>query len=247
MAVRAIIVDDEPLARKVIKEYLSDFPEIKVIGECSTGRQAVKTINEQQPDVVFLDVRMPGMDGFAVLEQLTHLPRIIFSTAHSDYALKAFEIHAFDYLLKPYDRARFSKAVRRLLSSNITPAERLDRLASVLQQVTGTHHPERIFVRHGRRIVAVPTNEILFIEADGDYSKLHTLKGTYLCAQSLQTLEERFDSQKFLRVHRSALIATNAVDHLQSDGEGGFLATLKNGKVVRVSRTYALKVKSLIW
>lgn len=246
--IRAIIVDDEPLARQVIKEYLEDFPEIKVIAECRNGRQAVKSINEEKPDLVFLDIRMPLMDGFEVIEHLKVIPHIIFSTAYNDFALKAFEVNAVDYLVKPYDRKRFAKAVQRVLKQQVKPTEEFDRLVKLLQQTREPPtSPDRIFIRVGKKIVAVHTCDIFWIEADGDYAKLHTSNGTYLCNLSLNALEERLDSSRFIRVHRSSIIARDAVEHLVSDGEGGFLATLKNRKDIRVSRTYAGKVKSLIW
>ena len=123
--ITTILVDDEPLARKLLKEYLQDFPEIRVVAECKNGRQAVKAINEDKPDVVFLDIRMPGMDGFEVLENLNHMPHIVFSTAYGDYALKAFEMNAVDYLLKPYDRKRFTQAMYKVLNRSFRRKMRL--------------------------------------------------------------------------------------------------------------------------
>ena len=245
---RAIIVDDEPLARQIIKEYLEDFPEIKVIAECQNGRQAIKAINQEKPDLVFLDIRMPGIDGFAVLEHLRSMPRIIFSTAHNDFALKAFEVNAVDYLLKPYDRKRFSKAVQRVLQQHQPSTKELDRILSLLQQTReAAAFPSRIFVRLGKKIVTIQTSDILFIEADGDYTQLHAANVSYLCNLSLNELEERLDPSRFVRVHRSFIVAQDAVEHLASDGEGGFVAKLKNGARVRVSRTYAGRIKPLIW
>ncbi len=246
--IRAIIVDDEPLARQMIKEYLEDFPEIRVVGECRNGRQAIKSINEQKPDLVFLDIRMPGMDGFEVLEHLKVIPQIVFSTAYNDFALKAFEVNAVDYLLKPYDRKRFAKAVRRVLQRRQKPTEEFDRLVKLLQQIRESPmEPRRIFVRVGKKIVSAQTDDILWIEAEGDYTKLHTANETYLCNLSLNALEERLGSSRFVRVHRSYMIAKDSVEHLKSDGEGGFVATLKNRANVRVSRTYAGAIKALIW
>lgn len=245
---KAIIVDDEPLARQIIKEYLEDFPEIKVGAECRNGKQAVKVINEEKPDLVFLDIRMPVMDGFDVLEHLNFMPRIIFSTAYGDYALKAFEVNAVDYLLKPYDRQRFAKAVKRVLQQPHPSSTELDRLVNALQQVREVSlHPSRIFVRIGKKIQTVQLDDVLWIEADGDYSKLHTQHSTYLCSMHMSALEERLDPACFTRVHRSSIVANAAVSHFTSDGEGGFILTLKNNIKVRVSRTYAAKIKPLIW
>jgi two-component system LytT family response regulator len=245
---RAVIVDDEPLARQIIREYLADFPDVKVVGECKNGRQAIRTINEEKPDLVFLDIRMPGMDGFEVLEHLQSIPRIIFSTAYNDFALKAFEVNAVDYLLKPYDRKRFAKAVRRVVQDRTIRPDEFERIVRLLQEARQTSkYPAQIFVRVGKKILAVQTDQVLWIEAEGDYAKLHTEAGWHLCNLSLSTLEHRLDPSKFVRVHRSSIVARRSVRQLKSDGEGGFVATLQNNTQVRVSRAYAAKIKELIW
>jgi two-component system LytT family response regulator len=247
-SITAILVDDEPLARKLLKEYLQDFPEVKIIGECKNGTQAVKAINEDKPGVVFLDIRMPGMDGFEVLENLNYMPRIIFSTAYGDYALKAFERNAVDYLLKPYDRKRFSQAMQKVLNRTVKMENEIDRIVQVLQQSKEQRSfPGRIFIRKGKRIISVEVGNILWVEAEGDYTQLHTYSGTFLCNLSLNTLEERLDPTCFLRVHRSSIIAHGCIEHLQSDGEGGFVAMLKDKSRVKISRTHAVKLRNLIW
>jgi two-component system LytT family response regulator len=246
--ITTILVDDEPLARKLLKEYLQDFPEIKIVGECKNGKQAIKAINEGKPDVVFLDIRMPGIDGFEVLENLKHIPHIIFSTAYEDYALKAFERNAVDYLLKPYDRKRFSQAMQKVLNRTVKMENEIDRIVQVLQQSKEQgSYPSRIFVRKGKRIISVEVGNILWIEADGDYTQLHTNNGTHLCNLSLNILEERLNPSCFLRVHRSSIIANGCIEHLQSDGEGGFVAMLKDKSKVKISRTHAAKLRNIIW
>ncbi|MGA9364176.1 MAG: LytTR family DNA-binding domain-containing protein [Bacteroidota bacterium] len=243
-----IIVDDEPLARKMIKEYLQDFPEIKIVEECRNGRQAVKAINEDKPDLVFLDIRMPGMDGFEVLEHIDYIPQIIFTTAYGDYALKAFEVNAIDYLLKPYDRKRFSEAIQKVIYRSAKPNNEIEKILRVLQQ---SKEPEdylkRIFVRVGRKIISVQLHDILWIEADGDYTQLHTNSGTHLCNFSMNALEQRLDPNQFVRIHRSYIIAANSIDYFNGDGEGGFVVFLKDKSKVRVSRTYAAKLRKSIW
>lgn len=244
-----IIVDDEPLGRKMIKEYLQDFPEIRIVGECKNGKQAIKSINEDKPDIVFLDIRMPGMDGFEVLEHIDPMPRIIFTTAYGDYALKAFEVNAADYLLKPYDKKRFSKAIQRVIDQRTKTDDEIEKILRVLQQSKEPEDfPKRIFVRVGRKIVSIQLEDILWIEADGDYTRLHTHGGTtHLCDLSLNSLEQRLDSNRFSRVHRSYIIAANSIEHLEKDGEGGFVAFLRDGAKVKVSRTYAGKFRKNIW
>ncbi len=243
-----IIVDDEPLARKMIKEYLQDFPEMKIVGECKNGKQAVKAINEDKPDLVFLDIRMPGMDGFEVLEHIDLMPQIIFTTAYGDYALKAFEVNAVDYLLKPYDRKRFSKAIKKVFGRDTKSGDDIERILHVLQQSKEPEdYPKRIFVRVGRKIISVQLHDVLWIEADGDYTQLHTNSGTHLCNLSLNALEQRLDLNQFLRVHRSYIIAASSIEQLEADGEGGFVVFLKDKSKVKVSRTYAAKLRKSIW
>lgn len=244
----AVIADDEPLSRKMIREYLQDYPEVIIVGECRNGRQAVKAINEGKPDIVFLDIRMPGMDGFEVLEHIDQTPHVIFVTAHGDYALKAFEVNAVDYLLKPYDRKRFSRAIRKVIDRGTESNDEIERILRVLQQSKEREDfPERIFVRNGRKIISVQLHDIQWVEAYGDYVRLHTKSGIHLCSLSMNTLEGRLDSRQFLRVHRSYIIAENSIDHLGGDGEGGLVAFLKDGSKVKVSRTYAAKLKKNIW
>jgi two-component system LytT family response regulator len=247
-SITTILVDDEPLARKLLKEYLQDFPQIKIVGECKNGRQAIKAINENKPNLVFLDIRMPGIDGFEVLENLKHVPSIIFSTAYGDYALKAFEANAVDYLLKPYDRKRFARAVQKALERSTKSDDEIERIVRVLQQSKETEGcPTHIFVRVGRKIVSVQVGDIVWIEAEGDYTRLHTNSGTHFCNLAMNTLEEKLNPSGFIRVHRSYIIAKDSVEHLTGDGEGGFIAVLKNKTRVKVSRTYAAKIRDVIW
>jgi two-component system LytT family response regulator len=243
-----ILVDDEPLARQLLKEYLQDFPGIRIVGECKNGRQAIKAINEHRPDLVFLDIRMPGMDGFEILEHLIYVPRIIFSTAYGDYALKAFEMNAVDYLLKPYDRRRFSRALQKAIDRRTTSTGDIDRIVELMQQSKEPgEFPERIFVRVGRKITPVQVRDILWIEAEEDYSLIHASSGAHLCNLSLNALEERLNPSHFMRVHRSHIVACNSIEHLSGDGEGGFVAVLKDGAKVRVGRTYASKIRQIVW
>ena len=232
---RALLVDDEPPARNLLREYVEeDYPDIEIIAECGTGREAIDAINEHAPDLVFLDIQMPGLDGFDVLERIDVLPHLVFSTAYDEFALQAFDAGAVDYLLKPYSRARFRKAVDRVRDRAGEPAAPSDDYA------------ERLYVQQGSKIIPVPTDDIIYIEAAGDYSKLHTAEDTYLSNQGIGALDERLDGDRFLRVHRSAIIALPAVDHLVSDGSGGYEAYLTGRRRVRVSRTYAPKIRELI-
>ena len=244
--VRALIVDDEPPARELVQEYLADHDRIEIIGTCGTGREAIETINEQVPDLVFLDVQMPGLDGFDVLERIETLPDIIFSTAYDEYAIEAFDAGAVDYLLKPYSKGRFQTAVERALERHDRDDDAYaDRLAALLQEARGSSNetPERLYVRHGDRILPVDPDEIRWIEAAGAYTKLHTSEKTYLSSTGIGELAERLNDRRFGRVHRSHIIAFPAVEHLRSDGSGGYYALLDDGTEVRVSRSYAPEIR----
>ena len=243
---RALIVDDEPPARELIQEYLENVSRLEVIGECGNGREAIEAVNAEAPDLVFLDVQMPGLDGFDVLERIDTLPDIIFSTAYDEYAIEAFDAGAVDYLLKPYSKARFRKAVERALERyDRDDDDYADRLAALLQEAKGSDEdaPERLYVRHGDKIIPVNPEDIRWIEAAGDYSELHTGAKTYLSSMGIGDLEERLDPSRFMRVHRSHILAFPALDHLYSDGSGGYKAVLDDGTKVRVSRSYASDIR----
>ena len=250
----AVIVDDEPPARALVREYLAAYDTITVVGSAGNGADAVEVIHAAAPDLVFLDVQMPEGSGFDVLAQLDRVPHIIFSTAYDAYAIQAFEKGAVDYLLKPYKRSRFHTAVDRVLERHQDAAaaasdaalDHADRLAALLHEVTSTEAPDRLYVRHGDKILPVATAAIRWIEAAGDYAKLHTADGTYLSSAGLGALADRLDDERFLRVHRSHLIALAAVDHLRSDGSGGYHVRLNDGTKLRVSRTYAPQIRERI-
>lgn len=244
-----LIIDDEAPARTIVRQYLADFPQLRVLAECADGPAALAAITQHHPDLVFLDIQMPGLTGFEVLAQLTEVPRVIFSTAYDQYAVAAFEAGAVDYLLKPYDRARFRQAVERVLQQPQDSGAALQRL---LQRLTEPAPPAaspylaRLFVPQGARLVAVPVQEIRFVEAAGDYATLHTATGQYLTNLGISQLAQRLDPQQFLRVHRSVLVALDAVRELERDGSGGYYATLDGGRVVRVSRSFADALRPLL-
>ena len=247
MPIRTLIIDDEPLARKMIAEYLKPFTEIEIIGVSKNGRQAVIDIRDHLPDLIFLDIQMPGLNGFEVLEQIDHLPFIIFSTANESYAIQAFETGAIDYLLKPYDEERFDKAVSRAirrLDNKETFGNDLTVLLKALK--SNTSLSGQLLIRVGDRIVPVRMEDVLWVEAAGDYAHVHTFSTSYLCSQGIGLLEKRLDPSQFARVHRSAIIALGAINHIKSDQEGGYHATLTNGHVVKISRSFAPKIRRLI-
>jgi two-component system LytT family response regulator len=240
---KVIIVDDEAAGRQLIKEYLEDYLDLIVLGEANNGVDAVKMINEFKPDLVFLDIQMPGMTGFDVLKHLEELPQIIFSTAYDEYALKAFEVHAVDYLLKPYTKERFKVAVERL-KENISENKARPLAESLLMD--SPKFPERILVQSHNKLVTVALEEVIRIEAYGDYSKLVTEAKTYVSNYGISTLEEKLNDSIFIRVHRSSIINLNAVKELNKYTKS-YDVTMKNGDVVRVSRGYMDNIKKLMF
>lgn len=240
---KVIIVDDEESGRKLIKEYLEGFPDLVLLGEANNGVDAVKIINEFKPDLVFLDIQMPGMTGFDVLTHLEELPQIIFSTAFDQYALKAFEVHAVDYLLKPYTKERFATAIDRISKGD---AENKARPLTESLLMDSEKYPERILVQSQNKLVTIALKDVYRIEAYGDYSKLVTSDKTYISNYGISTLEQKLDNAVFIRVHRSSIINLNKVKELNKYTKS-YDVTLENGDVVRVSRGYLDNIKKLMF
>lgn len=240
---KVVIIDDEAAGRKLIKEYLSGFPDLILVGEANNGVDAVKLMNEFKPDLAFLDIQMPGMTGFEVLTHIEEVPQIIFSTAYDQYALKAFEVHAVDYLLKPYTLERFTVAVERL-SSEKDMMGLLPLAQSLLSEKP--EYPTRILVQLAKKLVSVQTKEIIRIEAYGDYAKLITADQTYLSNYGISNLEEKLDPSIFVRVHRSAMINMHKVKELIKYTKS-YDIVMQNGDVVRASRGYMSNLKKLIF
>ncbi|WP_298894467.1 response regulator [uncultured Psychroserpens sp.] len=240
---KVIIVDDEASGRQLIREYLEDFSHLILLGEANNGVDAVKMINEFKPDLIFLDIQMPGMTGFDVLKHLEELPQIIFSTAYDKYALKAFEVHAIDYLLKPYTKERFKTAVEK--SEKNSNQNKARPLAESLLMDT-TKSPQRILVQSQNKLVTIALEEVVRIEAYGDYSKIVVTDKTYLSNYGISTLEEKLNSSIFIRVHRSSIINLNKVKELNKYTKS-YDVTMLNGDIVRVSRGYMDNIKKLMF
>jgi two-component system LytT family response regulator len=247
MQTKAILIDDEPLARQVMREFLQAFPQVDIIAECENGKQAVLAIDRCKPDLIFLDVQMPVLNGFEVLEHIEHVPAVIFSTAYDEFAIRAFEVHAVDYLLKPYDRQRFALAVQRALERRAGASAEMERLLRLLQHAQNPDtYRDRLLIRDGDRIIPVRVAEIEWLEAADDYTILHAGKIRHLCNSGLGELENRLNPQQFMRVHRSAIINVTRIKHLEKDGEGGMLATMMSGETVKVSRRHAAGVRKMM-
>jgi two-component system, LytTR family, response regulator len=241
--VRVLIVDDEPLARRGVALRLKKFKNIEVVGECGDGTSAVEKILALSPDVVFLDVQMPGMDGFEVLRALPqeNLPSVIFLTAYEQHALRAFEVHALDYLLKPVDDDRFRAAVQRVrqIGDRDSRIQMADRLLEMLQQSSGKY-VSRFPVRLGSRIQIVLADDVEWIAAAGDYAELHSVGGrSHLLRETMNSLEQKLDPAQFLRIHRSRIVRVKCVRELRAIENREYLVKLSDGSEHRSSRTYA--------
>ena len=243
--IRTIIVDDEELARSIIREYLEGHPEVVIESECSNGFEAVKAITELKPDLVFLAVQMPKLNGFEVLELIETDITVIFVTAYEQYAVKAFEVHAIDYLLKPFSRERFDEALERA-------KEKLDKEIFIPQQeVIQAARPkgdplERVLVREGSRVFVIPAAKIDYIEAQDDYVAIKSEGKSHLKKQRLADLESLLDPKRFVRIHRSYILNVDRLARLELYAKDSRMAILKDGTQLQVSRTGHDKLKALL-
>jgi two-component system LytT family response regulator len=243
--INAVVVDDEELARAVIKEHLSAHSEIKLLAECSNGFEAVKTINELKPDLIFLDIQMPKLDGFEVLELLDTQPVIIFVTAYDQHALRAFDIHAVDYLLKPFSQVRFEDAVRRVktrLGQGHIPKLRSAELSNTAKSDWPL---DRIVVKDGSKVNLIPLDTLDYIQAQDDYILLKTPEKGYLKQQTLTSLEQRLEAGRFLRIHRSFIIQLDRLVRLEQTETESWVAVLKCGARLPVSKSGHARLKEI--
>ncbi|GAB5551127.1 MAG: LytTR family DNA-binding domain-containing protein [Saprospiraceae bacterium] len=240
---KVIIVDDEAPARSLIKEFLEDYDDLILLEECNNGVDAVKAINQFKPDLVFLDIQMPGLTGFEVLKHLEEMPQIIFSTAYDQYAFKAFEVHAVDYLLKPFKQERFDEAIRKVINNSSNYLAQIETLVSSLNEQDT--YLTNVLVSSKNKLMNIPTTNIIWIKAEGNYAKLITKKGDFLSSYGISKLEQKLNPQKFIRVHRSTLININAIKEAYSY-PSSYELILENGEVVKVGRTYLESIRKLI-
>ena len=249
--ITAVIADDEPLARERIRTLLAAFPEVAVVGEARDGNEAVAKVRELKPSLLFLDVQMPERDGFGVLERLpaAATPAVVFVTAFDAFALKAFEVHAVDYLLKPFTRARFNRAMdhalKKLDGSTPMGADRelLALLASIRAQRSAQ---ERVAIRGGEAVYFVRIADIEWLEASGNYVKIHAGGQEHLLRDTLKNFEERLDPDRFLRVHRSAIVNVDSIQRLEPWFHGEYAVVLRDGTRLMSSRTYSERLRKII-
>ncbi len=242
MNIRSLIVDDEPLARKRIAAFLNDMPGISVIGECGSGREAIKLIREKSPDLLFLDIQMPEVGGFDVLQAIgrENMPIIIFTTAHDQHALKAFEVHALDYLLKPFSRQRFAGAVERarIQFGNLNHREPDPKIAALIETLRPEQrHLSRFVVRSSQRVVFVKVTDVDWIESAGNYALLHIGAQTHIIRETMQALEKKLCPGSFRRVSRSAIVNLSRIKEIQPMVKGEYTLILETGKHLAMSRS----------
>jgi two-component system, LytTR family, response regulator len=243
--VRALIVDDERLARRGVVLRLSKFKDVEIVGECPDGLSAVEKILDLSPDLVFLDIQMPGIDGFEVLRALPrkNLPNVIFLTAYEQHALRAFEVHALDYLLKPVDDERFAAALDR--ARHLGDEASRNRMSEQILQMLGRgseKYASRFVVRTGSRLQIVHVEDLVWISAAGDYTELHVRGRSHLLRESMNSLEQELDPAKFLRIHRSRIVRTDSIVELSPIDNREYLVTLSDRSLHRSSRTHADKL-----
>lgn len=242
---RAIIVEDEAPARELLKAYLQRHDEIELICECADGFSGVKAINENKPDLVFLDIEMPKLTGFELIELIDEMPQVIFTTAYNQYAIKAFELSAVDYLMKPFSRERFNEAIQKVysrISQKEENTENIQKLTQKVREESGTI--ERIFVKTGSKIDVVSIADIIHIDADDDYVEIFTAEKKYLKKETMNYLEKNLPEDVFIRVHRSGIINTNYIEKLERYGKESYLVIMKDGSKVNVSKSRVKELKT---
>ena len=248
--IRAIIVDDEPLARERIRTLLREESDMEIAAECGDGRKAVAAIRRHAPDLVFLDVQMPELDGFGVLEAVgaERVPVVIFVTAYDKYALRAFDVHALDYLLKPFDRERFHRAIDRARAQLRGQRDAADRrILALLNEVRGApKRLERLVVKSVGRVFFLRTDEIDWIESAGNYVKLHVGREAHLVRETMSALEAQLDPGMFVRIHRSTIVNLARIRELQPMFHGDYVVLLRDATELTLSRNYRDRLQRLL-
>lgn len=242
---KAVVIDDEPLARSIVSEYLHQYPEIKVVQECSDGFEGVKAITHYKPDLIFLDIQMPKINGFEMLELIDDPPAVIFTTAYDEYAIKAFEAHAIDYLLKPFSKDRFDKALQKWLTNRYH--EKQDNKAQLPQeQIRQPEERNRIVVRESGNIRIIQVNEIHYIEAYDDYVKIFTAKEMFLKKKTMSFYENILDPSDFVRVHRSYIVQLSQITRIEPMEKDSHVAQLKSGAKIPLSKSGYTKLRTVL-
>jgi two-component system LytT family response regulator len=243
--IRTVIVDDEELARTVVREHCSQHPDLEIVAECSNGFEAVKVLGESNPDLVFLDIQMPKLNGFEVLELTERVPAVIFVTAYDQFALKAFEVHAVDYLLKPFSKDRFESALSR--AKDRIAGSSAAGVGGLLEEIRQKNRPvERILIKEGPNVRVIPAESVDYIQAQDDYAAIHTGGKSYLKQQRMAEFEQLLEPGKFVRVHRSYIVNIDRLAKVEAYAKNSKMAVLKDGTQIPVSRAGYEKLKTML-
>jgi two-component system LytT family response regulator len=238
---KVLIIDDEEASRTIIRQYLEAHPEIEIAGECHNGIEAVHLIDEVEPDLIFLDIQMPGCSGFQVLRKIVHVPQIIFSTAFDRYALKAFDSNAVDYLLKPYTKERFEQALTKIMQGG-NSAESIQNLA----QSAGSIYYDKILLENGNKMISIHIADITYLEAEKDYTRVFTSDKNYLSNFGISILEQKLNPCNFTRIHRSHIININQIHEVYRENGDTYLL-LKTQQVFKVSKSYTDNIRKMMF
>lgn len=236
---KVVIIDDERLARQELKSMLTTYPGIEIAGECGDARSAMEAVNNVKPDVIFLDIQMPGKTGFELLEDLTFVPQVVFVTAHDEYAIKAFDVNALDYLLKPVQAVRLSDTISKLTT-------RLLEQKGISEKPTVLNEHDQVFVKDGERCWFVRLGDVRLLESEGNYVRLYFGQSKPLILRSLNYLDERLNNRTFFRASRKHIINLQWVEAIESWFNGGLLVKLRGGEQVEISRRQAVKLKEMM-
>ncbi|MBD1431308.1 response regulator [Sphingobacterium sp. DN00404] len=242
--IKTIIIDDEPLARMVIAEYLQPQEDIELVAECGDGFEGAKMIQQMRPDLIFLDIQMPKLTGFEMLEILDEMPNVIFTTAFDEFAIKAFEKNAIDYLLKPISKDRFEQALTKFRNNHQGNTSK--ETSAKLEAVRAEETLERIVVKNGSQIKIIPVQQVLFLEAYDDYVKIHTKDGMFLKNKTMSSFEKQLDPKQFVRVHRSFIAKVDQLAKIEPMEKESYIATLLTGEKINISKSGYARLKQII-
>lgn len=237
---KAIIIDDERLARQELKNLLAPYPELQIVGEANNAETAIELIKQEKPDVIFLDIQMPGKNGFDLLEEISGVPEVVFVTAYDEYAIRAFEVNALDYLLKPVQSSRLAETVKKLLNKDISEK------AESKEQTQALNDNDQVFVKDGDKCWFVKLNDIRLFESEGNYVRVYFDKNRPLILRSLNNLDERLNNKTFFRASRKHIVNLKWVESIENWFNGGLMVKLKGGEQVEISRRQASKLKEMM-
>ena len=243
---KVIIIDDEPLARSIVEEYLKAYPSFEITAECNNGFEGVKAIQQYNPDLIFLDIQMPKINGFEMLELLDEPPAVIFTTAFDEYAMKAFETHAVDYLLKPFSKDRFDKAVQKFLSQYNSTAKQQPDKALLETASASPNQSNRVVVKDGNKIKIIPITQIQYFEAADDYVKIMTAEGSFLKNKTMASFEKLLPAQQFVRIHRSYIVNVQLISRIDAYEKESHIMQLTTGAKLPVSKSGYIKLKEVL-